>query len=440
MRNMRILLIDCIGGALDWAMRCQDAGHDIRVWMKPRDGEKRNPIGDGYVKTVPEWKPHMQWADLIFLTDNANLMEELEPYQKRGYPIFGPNIAAAKMELDRQFGQDIFKKCGIKTMPSVEFNDYDKAKEYVASKMERFVCKPNSDVDKALSYVAKSPRDMIGMLDRWKTEAPQSQGFILQPFVGGIEMAIGGWFGKKGFSKWYTENAEFKKHLPGDTGVNTGEQGTVMRYVKESKLVDKLLTPLTSYLHSINYRGYIDVAAIIDDKGVPWPLEFTSRPGWPCFTIQSSLHIGDPSRWMKDLLDGEDTLEVLDETAVGIVATIPDYPFTQYTKRNCTGYPIYNTERLVMEDIHYCEVMLGDVVDEEDDKIVYKKGPVTCGDYVLIATGTDFDIHGAQKRAKRALKTIEISHSPGWRDDIGERLEKQLPVLQDMGYALEWHY
>lgn len=437
---MKILAVDCIGGMLDWCMRCIEAGHDVRLWVKPRDNEKRNPIGDGYVNKVADWKGSMQWADLIVLSDNANLMSELEPYFKKGYPIFGPNSAGARLELDRQFGQDVFKKVGIKITPSTSFTDYDTAKKYVESKMERFVSKPNGDVEKALSYVSKSPRDMIGMLDRWKVENPQNQGFILQPFVRGIEMAIGGWFGKNGWSKWFLENVEFKKHLPGDTGVNTGEQGTVMRYVKDSKLVDKLLTPLTSYLHSINYRGYLDVAVIIDEDGTPWPLEFTTRPGWPCFIIQSALHIGDPAQWMLDLLHGEDTLEVLDETAIGIVVSIPDYPFTQYTKRNCTGYPIYNTERLVLEDIHFCEVMLGEVPDEEDDRIVYKKGPVTCGDYVLIATGTDFDIHGAQKRAKRALKTIEIPNSPGWRDDIGEKLERDLPVLQELGYALEWHY
>jgi phosphoribosylamine--glycine ligase len=437
---MKILAVDCIGGMLDWCMRCIEAGHDVRLWIMPRDNEKRNPIGDGYVNKVADWKGSMQWADLIVLSDNAHLMPEMDAFHKKGYPIFGPNSAGAKLELDRQFGQDAFKKAGIKTMPATSFTDYDQAKEYVLSKMERFVSKPNGDVDKALSYVSKSPRDMVGMLDRWKKENPQSQGFILQPFVRGIEMAIGGWFGKNGWSKWFLENIEHKKHLPGDTGVNTGEQGTVMRYVKDSKLVDKLLTPLTSYLHSINYRGYLDVAVIIDDDGVPWPLEFTTRPGWPCFIIQSALHIGDPAQWMLDLLHGEDTLEVLDETAIGIVVSIPDYPFTAYTKRNCTGYPIYNTDRLILEDIHFCEVMLGEVPDEEDDKIVYKEGPVTCGDYVLVATGTDFDIHGAQKRAKRALKTIEIPNSPGWRDDIGEKLERDLPVLQELGYALEWHY
>src|ERR1700679_3179349 len=102
---MKILAVDCIGGMLDWCMACVEAGHDVRLWIKPRDGEKRNPIGDGYVSKVADWRAHMGWADLIVLSDNANLMGELEPYFKKGYPIFGPNKAGNRLELDRQFGQ-----------------------------------------------------------------------------------------------------------------------------------------------------------------------------------------------------------------------------------------------------------------------------------------------------------------------------------------------
>ena len=437
---MRILVIDQIGLALDFIMRCLDCGHEVRAWFAPREGAKRNDIGDGFVQKAADWRTHMGWADLIVTTDNSSLMKELAPYQKKGYPIFGANEKGAELELDRQKGQDVFKRSGIKVMDSVEFSDYDKAKDYVQKNMLRFVSKPNGDVDKALSYVSKSPRDMILMLDRWKVENPQNQGFILQQFRAGIEMAVGGWFGSKGWSQHFLENFEFKKLMPGDSGPNTGEQGTVMRYTSKSKLADKLLMPLTSYLHSIDYRGYFDMAAIIDGDGMPWPLEATSRPGWPCRIIQDALHVGDPAQWMLDLLGGEDTLEVLDEIAVGVVVSIPDYPFTKYTKRNTTGYPIYNTEHLLLEDIHLCEVKMGTAPNERDGKIVYEKMPVTCGDYVCIATGTDYSVTGAQMRAKRAIKKIEIPNSPGWRDDIGERLKTQIPELQDMGYADGWKY
>ena len=437
---MKVLVLDQIGLSLDFCMRCLDFGHEVRAWIKPPKGKKRNAIGDGIIPKVEDWAAYMKWADLIVTTDNSSLGEELRPYFKKGYPIFGANEAGAELELNRQKGQVVFKKSGIKVMDSTEFDNYDKAKEYVAKTMERYVSKPNGDVDKALSYVSDSPRDMIVMLDRWKIENPQNQGFILQPFKKGIEFAVGGWFGPSGWSKYFLENFEFKKLLPGDHGPNTGEQGTAMRYTEHSKLADKLLIPLTSYLHSINYVGYFDMAAIIDEEGNPWPLEATSRPGWPCRIIQDALHVGDPAQWMLDLLHGEDTLEVLDEIAVGVVVSIGDYPFTQYTGRDFSNYPIYNTDGLVLEDIHLCEVKMGLAPNEVDGKIEYEKTFVTAGDYVCIATGTDYTVTGAQMRANRALKKIEIPLSPGWRDDIGERIKAQLPGLQEHDYAEGWKY
>ena len=87
--------------------------------------------------------------------------------------------------------------------------------------------------------------------------------------------------------------------------------------------------------------------------------------GWPCEIIAQALHVGDPRNGCSTYLNGEDTLEVLDEIAVGVVVTIGDYPFTQYTKRDFSGYPVYDTEPLLLEDIHLCEVKLGKAPDDE---------------------------------------------------------------------------
>jgi phosphoribosylamine--glycine ligase len=435
---MNILVLDQIGLSLDFCMRCQEMGHAIRLWVQPNEKNKHiSEIGSGFVPKVKDWRAHMPWAHLIVTTDNSTLLNYLEPYRKKGYPIFGSNPLGAALELDRQRGQAIFKKAGIKVMPANEFSDYDRAIAFVKKNPQRWVCKPNGDADKALSYVSESPRDMIFMLERWKVENPQNQGFILQPFMNGIELAVGGWFGSKGWSQYFLENWEHKKLFPGEHGVATGEQGTVVRYTKTSKLADKLLIPLTSYLHSIDYRGYFDMAAIIDEEGTPWPLEATARFGWPCKIIQDTLHVGCPAQWMLDLLNGEDTLEVSDEIAIGVVVTIGDYPFTEYTGRDFSGYPIYDADSLLMEDIHLCEVKMGTAPDNEGN---FSAVPVTCGDYVLIATGTDYSVMGAQIRANRALKKVEIPASPGWRDDIGERLKNQLPKLQELGYCLDWKY
>jgi phosphoribosylamine--glycine ligase len=444
---MKILVIDELGASVDWCMQCMNTGHEVRLWIPKTEG-KRCKIGDGIVPKVVEWKAHAQWADLIFMTYNGeDLLKQIEPYHKKGYPIFGPNLAGSDLEVKRDVGQQVFKKAGLKILPSAEFDDYNEAIKYVEDHMERFVSKPDGDdVDKALSYLSSSPQDMIFMLERWRDKPSKEmkkvvkQKFILQKFQPGLEMAVGGWFGKNGWSQWFLENFEHKKHMPGDNGVNTGEMGTCMMYKKKSKLADILLKPLTSYLHSIDYRGFFDVSAIIDDDGQPWPLEATARLGWPCFLIQTALHVGDPAQWMLDLLNGEDTLEVLDEIATGVVIAIPDFPYTQYTGRDTEGFPIYNCEPLLCEDLHLSAAMMGEIPVEEDGKIVRKKGYVTCGDLPAVATGTDYSVTGSKNRAMRAIKKIEIPNSPEWRDDIGERLEKQLPKLQDLGYAEGWKY
>jgi len=438
---MKILLIDLCGAALDWAQQCLEVGHEVRMWCGPRKDGTRCDVGDGIVQRVPRWEPHMDWADLIFLTDNAKEIEKLEPYRKKGYPIFGPGVEAAKLELDRDAGQQAFKKAGIDIMESIEFNDYDKAIEYVKKTMKRYVSKPSGDADKALSYVSKSPADMIFMLQRWKEMGKNKSPFILQEFNPGIEMAVGGWFGPVGWSKWFCENFEHKKLMAGDNGVNTGEMGTCLKYVEHSKLADEMLLPLTGMLKKMNYVGYVDVAVIIDKEGKPWPLEFTTRPGWPCFIIQTALHLGDPAQWMLDLIEGKDTLEVLEgEVSTGVVMAIPDFPYGNKKKEEVSGFPIYGVEGFLHTDIHLCEVKMGKAPIEKDGQIVDGRMFVTAGDYILVATGTDYSVAGSAKRAYRALKKAEVPNSPMWRIDIGKRLEKHLEEIQEHGYADGWSY
>src|SRR6202000_537986 len=108
-----------------------------------------------------------------------------------GYNIFGPSKEAADWELDREIGQEVFRKHGIKVPPYKIFSNYDKAIEYVKKEDRRFVSKPSGDADKALSYVAKSPEDLVYMLTRWKANNKLKGEFILQEFIPGIEMAVG---------------------------------------------------------------------------------------------------------------------------------------------------------------------------------------------------------------------------------------------------------
>ena len=428
---MNILIIDHEGSGLDWGLRCQAAGHSVRLYL---DNQK-SQIGDGLLRRVPDWKPSMRWADLVFLTDNVILLKQLEPYRKRGFPIFGPSPEAAEWELDREKGQQVLNDAGVATLPYKNFSSYDKAIRYVKETLKRYVSKPSGDADKALSYVAKSPADMVFMLERWKQSNKLKSDFMLQEFVPGIEMAVGGWFGPAGFSPEVLENWEFKKLMNGDLGVATGEQGTVLRYTKQSKLADKVLHPVADALHKLNYVGYVDVNCIIDKQGNPWPLEFTMRPGWPLFQIQQALHKGDPAEWMVQLMDGGKGPNVSTDVAVGAVLSMPDYPYSKLTQKEVSGVPVYGITRANRDHIHPAEMKQGIAPAMVGGKVENRSMTVTAGDYILVASGTGATVSDAAKKAYTTMSQIEMPNSMMYRTDIGERLKKQLPELHKMGYA-----
>lgn len=392
--------------------------------------------GIGFVEVVRDFKPWVRWADLVFYSDNTHYLDDLERAKAEGSLVVGPTRAAAEWELDREVGMKVLKRHGVQCPPYKLFNDYDEAIKFVKRENRRFVSKPSGDADKALSYVAKTPADLCYMLERWKKTSKLKGAFLLQEFVGGIEMAVGGWFGPHGFNRGWCENWEFKKLMDGDLGVNTGEQGTVLRYVRKSHLADRVLAPLATALERLHYVGYIDVNCIIDEKGTPWPLEFTMRPGWPTFNIQQALHEGDSVEWLYELANGRDARNVtLDCPAIGVVLSIPDYPYSHLTRKEVVGTPVYGITEGMWPNLHPCEMMMGEAPCDCGGDIITVPMPVTAGDYVLVVSAVGDTVRNAKEKAYRRLKRLTVPNSPMYRTDIGDRLGKQLPKLQALGYA-----
>ena len=438
---MNILLIDATGSFLDYALRCEAQGHEVKVWMpKDKDGS-RLCIGDGLITKVDHWQSWMKWADLVLASDNAKYIRELESWRDRGFPLWGPNLAVTEWELNRSVGQRVLEDHSIPCLASITFSTYEEAIEHLNKVPMRYVSKPSGDADKALSYVSKSPADMMFMLEYWKRTQKKKVPFLFQEFTPGIEMAVGGWVGRNGFCSYFLENFEFKKLMNGEVGVNTGEMGTAMKYctAEESKLAQKVLLPLEAELIRSGYTGYIDVAVIIDKQGNPWPLEFTSRPGWPLFQIQQILH-PDVCEWMLDAINGKDTFQPLQDIAIGVVVAIPDFPYSKLTRKEVTGFPVWGITEKDRYFIHPAEMMLGEAPVFENGKLHKEPMMVSAGDYLLIVTGRDDNVCDARDAAYKRLKGLEIPNSPMYRSDIGNRLEKQLPLLQDMGYASSWDW
>jgi len=394
-------------------------------------------IGKGLVERVADWQEWVRWSDLIFVPDNTKHLRALDFHRDRGARIVGPNVAGAAWELDRDEGMRVLERAGIETPVSHEFSDYDKAIQFVKREGRRFVSKPSGvEGDKSLSYCSKDAADLVYMLERWKSQGKLKSRFILQEFVPGIEFAVGGWFGPGGFIEGWEENWEHKPLMDHDVGPNTGEQGTVQRFVKRSKLAKMLLTPLEDQLEEIGYVGCIDVSAIVDEKGQPWPLEFTMRPGWPAFNIQQALQTGDPAEWMSDLLEGRDPRCFrLDEIAIGVVMSLPDYPYDKRPIDEVVGVPLYGLSDRNMSSVHPCMMQAGKAPCEVNGKVVTTPLLCSAGTYVLVATGTGDTVKAAKDAAYRVVKSLRMPASPMYRSDIGDRLKKALPELQKHGFA-----
>jgi len=442
---MQVLILDQTGSAVDFAMRCAAAGHHVRTCMaRDKKTHQRIKIGDGLIEKIENeaWQASMKWADLVTMTDNVKWLHELDAWRKRGFPIFAPSYESAELELNRGKGQEFLKKCGVKVIDYEMFSDYKKAEKYVLANQQRYVSKPNGDRDKALSYVSKSPADMLFMLRRWQERNKDVGQFMLQEFVPGVEFAVNGWMGKDGFAQYIEESFEHKKFMVGDVGPNTGEMGTVIKYVADSALAREILLPLEAGLRKMGHTGSIDVSCIVDENGEPRPLEFTSRLGWPAFNIVQPLH-PDPCEWMAHLIDGEDTFRPLTDHAVGIVLTIPEFPYSKITKREVSGVPLYHLD----DDNPYrsflspCEVMSGSApAMDGDDLVEDKRLMVSAGDYLCVATGLGESVREAQKEAYKAVDSLEVPDNLMYRTDIGEKMKKWIPELQAHGFAMDWVY
>lgn len=423
---MRVLFVEPhADGMLDLVIRAQALGHDARYFLKDYD-QFRCPVGRGLVERVPDWRPLMRWCDLLVLGANDYCMNEFDRWREYGVPIIGGTSESARWESDRAYGMGIFKKAGIPVPEFREFTSYEAAIAYVKREDRPFASKPSGKCDdKSLSYVAKEPRDLLYMLDRWR-RAGKRQGleFILQEKVEGVEFAVSGYFGPNGFTDEFELNAEHKKLMAGNLGVNCGEMGTVMAFVKQDKLVDKVLKPLEEQLERIGYIGNCDVNTIISEDGDVHPLEFTMRSGWPALDIEMSLFDTDFVEFFAGLAAGDPPRKAhrLNEIAIGVVLAHGDFPHSHMTRREIVSVPIWDVDAYD-HDMHFAQAMCEDGIMK------------TAGDYVLIATGTGATVQQARERVYRAIRRPRLPTEPFYRPDIGQRLRRDLDVLHQNGFA-----
>ena len=412
----------------------------MRWFIKPRPSNSKK-IGEGFknIEKVGNWVPSVKWADLIISTSNDDYIDRLGHFAKQGYPVFAPSPESTKLEVSRADGMKMLESVGIECAPYKTFKNMAEAEKHVIKTDERFVFKTLGDnEDKSLTYVSKSPADLVA----WMRRTPPPKGEVmLQTFIKGIEMGVSRFMGSKGWVGQWNESFEHKKMMSGNYGPNTGEMGTIAYFTETSKLGSETLGKLEKQLLKLNHRGDTALGFMIDEKGKPWPTEWTCRLGWPIANMMLGATKGDPVSWMKDALDGKDTTTFSEDIGCCLIVAHADFPHGNAPEEKTHGVPIYGVTKGNKHSLHPQAVQMMALPQPGPGGKGIMERPMwaTAGDYVGVVTGYGKSVKQAAKRAYGTIKDIQVSN-PIVRDDVGEGLEEQLPELHKMGYALHCNY
>src|SRR6266478_4416515 len=392
MDKRKFLFVSLSGLIGDIAWQVLKEGHDVRYYI---EAEKERDIADGFVPKSKDWEKDAKWSDIVVFDDTLGQGAKAQALRVSGKPVIGGTPYADRLEDDRSFGQEELKSAGVSIIPYEDFDSFDPAIEFVKKNPDRYVIKPSGEAQnvKRRLFVGEEEdgEDVIRMLEAYKKAfSDEIKVFQLQRRINGVEVAVGAFFNGKKFINPININFEHKKLFPGEVGPPTGEMGTTMFWSEPNALFNRTLLKMEPKLAEEGYIGYIDVNCIVNNNGI-YPLEFTSRFGYPTISIQQEGILTPISDFFWELAAGLD----------------PKW-------RTRSGFQVG--------------------VRIEDVKIVNQQWLVagTSG-VVLIVVGLGQTMKQAQAQAYSRIKNILIPNMY-YRTDIGDRWAEDSDKLHNWGY------
>ena len=414
---------------IDAAWRVLNEGHDVRYFIKDK---QVNDTGDGFVPKVESAKENFEWADVIVFDDALGQGKMADDLRKKGKLVVGGTEYGDQLEDDRSFGQDELKKAGVATLKYQEFTDFDAAIEFVRQHPRRYVVKPSGEAAnyKHLLFVGmeEDGSDTVRVLQAYKRVwSKVIKVFQLQNHVSGVEVGVGAFFNGKKFIEPININFEHKRMFPGEHGPPTGEMGTSMFWSKPNRLFNATLKKMESRLIECGYVGYIDINCIVNGQGI-YPLEFTSRFGYPIFLIQCDSLNMPLGEFLHNLASGSDfDLKVRKGFDVGVRLLVPPYPYGD--KKTFDTYS--KNAFVVFKKPNYEGVHLHFVKRVDDTWVV--AGNVGS---VMTMVGHGTTMKEAQKQVYHRIQNVLIPNL-FYRTDIGDRWYEDSDRLHTWGYLRE---
>jgi phosphoribosylamine--glycine ligase len=239
---------------------------------------------------------------------------------------------------------------------------------------------------------------------------------VLMAHLSGVEVGVGAYFNGRRFLRPANLDWEHKRFFAGDLGELTGEMGTVVTYRGAERLFDATLARVEPLFREAHHVGYVNLNLIVNGDGV-FPLEFTCRFGYPGFAILSALQLEPWDGLLGRLADGDDgDLETKSGYAVGVVLTVPPFPYPDGYERLSKGAPVsfYPLDDADRASLHY-----GELRKQGDDLVA--AGQIG---YLMVVTGTGEDVLEARDAALARARKVVVPNMR-YRIDIGDRLARE---------------
>lgn len=345
----------------------------------------------------------------------------VDVFEAEGLRVFGPRKNAAILEGSKAFSKDLMKKYDIPTAAYENFDDPEKALEYLRTEA-KFPIVLKADglaLGKGVLICQDLAEAEAGVKEIMEDKKFGNAGntMVIEEFMTGREVSVLSFVDGKTI-KTMTSAQDHKRAGDGDTGLNTGGMGTFSPspfYTKEvEEFCEKYVYQATVDAMAAEgrpFKGVIFFGLMLTEDG-PKVLEYNARFGDPEAQVVLPRMKNDILEVMEACIDGtldQVDLQFEDNAAVCVVLASEGYPVS-YEK----GFPITGLEEFKKHEGYYC-FHAGTKFD--GDQIV------TNGGRVLGVTAKGKDLKEARANAYAATEWVNFKNKY-MRRDIGKAIDE----------------
>ena len=342
-------------------------------------------------------------------------------FEAAGLKCFGPRAAAAKLEGSKAFSKEFLERHNIPTATYKDFEDLDKAIEYVRSSTFPIVIKADGlaagkgvIITETLAEAENTLRRML----EGKIFGQAGSKVVIEEFLYGEEASFIAIVDDTRIVP-LASSQDHKTRDEGDQGPNTGGMGAyspapVMTKKLSDQVMQDIILPTVKGMHAdgMNYRGFLYAGLMIDPNGNTKVLEFNCRFGDPETQPILIRLRSDLAALCLSAFDG--SLESIEiewdpRASLGVVMASDGYP-ESYRK----GDPITGLDNILGENSKVFHA--GTTLDE--------KNIVTNGGRVLCAVALGKNVTEAAANAYDITEKIDWEGA-FYRHDIGYRAIKR---------------